>query len=70
VFSFTARNHLTLKLQTSKSLLHLPSSQVNHLPHTQYVWLDFLVAACSILSMLLTFKYIYEVASLYNDLRI
>jgi hypothetical protein len=34
------------------------------------VWLDFLVAALSVGSLLLTFKYIYEVASLYNEKRV
>lgn len=34
------------------------------------MWLDFLVAALSVGSLLLTFKYIYEVASLYNEKRV
>ena len=64
-FSFENRNHLTLRLHLSKQIL--PGS---HLPYTQYVWLDFLVTILSIGSLLLTFKYIYEVAFLYNDKRV
>jgi|LauGreDrversion4_2_1035121.scaffolds.fasta_scaffold400802_1 hypothetical protein len=41
-----------------------------HLHITQYVWIDIIVVFLSIANMLLTFKYIYEVAFLYNDRRI
>jgi hypothetical protein len=41
-----------------------------HLHVTQYVWIDIIVVFLSIANMLLTFKYIYEVAFLYNDRRI
>lgn len=61
-FSFENRNHLTLRLHLSKQIIPAP-----YLPYTQYVWLDFVVVVLSIGSLLLTFKYIYEVAFLYND---
>ncbi len=41
-----------------------------HLYVTQYVWIDIVVVILSVSNMLLTFKYIYEVAFLYNDRRI
>jgi hypothetical protein len=41
-----------------------------HLAYTQYFWIDILVVFLSICSLLLTFKYIYEVAYLYNDKRV
>lgn len=40
-----------------------------HLHYTQYVWLDITVALLAIGNMLLTFKYIYEVAFLYSELQ-
>lgn len=64
-FSFETRNHLTLKLHTTKQMLPTP-----HLHLSQYVWIDFTVVFLSVVSMLLTFKYIIEVGVLYNDLRI
>ena len=65
MFSFHVRNHLTLRLETSKQLLPMA-----HLPYSEYAWVDFMVAVCAIISLLLTFKYIFEVGSLYNALRI
>ena len=34
---------------------------------TQYAWIDFTVTFLSVASLLLTFKYIYEVGMLYNE---
>lgn len=54
-----------MRLLIGKQMISSP-----HLQITQYVWIDILVAILSISNMLLTFKYIYEVAFLYNDRRI
>jgi hypothetical protein len=64
-FSYQNRNHLTLRLLIGKQMISSP-----HLHITQYVWIDIIVVFLSIANMLLTFKYIYEVAFLYNDRRI
>ena len=65
VFSMVSSNHVTLKLLTSSRMLTAP-----HLYHTQYVWIDFTVLILALISLLLTFKYIQEVGSLYNEIRI
>jgi hypothetical protein len=54
-----------LRLLIGKQMISSP-----HLHITQYVWIDIIVVFLSIANMLLTFKYIYEVAFLYNDRRI
>lgn len=62
VFDFEARSHLTLRLDIKKQLLAVPNLNL-----TQYAWIDFVVVVLSIGSLLLTFKYIYEVGILYNQ---
>ncbi len=55
---------MTLTLNLAKQLIPSP-----HLQSTQYLWLDITVALLSLSSMLLTFKYIYEVAFLYSEMQ-
>ncbi len=67
MFSFEDRNHLLLKLQVTKQIASDPFSRQFW---EQYVWLDVSIILTALASLFFTWKYIYEVAVLYDELKV
>lgn len=65
--NFDDRNHMALKLYISKQAI---SDMYARQYWDQYLWVDLCIILLAIISLFFTWKYIYEVAVLYNELKL
>eukprot|EP00347_Sterkiella_histriomuscorum_P024278 403331685 len=66
-FSFQDRNHMSLRLMITKISA---TDEYAREYWTQYIWIDIGIILLALSSIFFTWKYIYEVAVLYNELKL
>ena len=66
-FNLQMRNHLNLQIMIQKRALN---NVKGYSFRSEYMWIDMGVILLAGLSLFFTWKYIYEIAILYNDLKL
>ncbi len=64
-----SRSHLVLKVKITKTLAKTPQNLTQPF-FQQYAWLDFSIIILALASLFFTWKYIYEVGVLYDELKL